>query len=259
VTRLDGSQHARNGRLGGVFDTRESAVADLRRLSSAVYRTVLSVLGVEPSHADAELVDGMTGPSVRRTTSTRHAGLHVGSERRPEAVDAFWQAGIDAGYRDDGAPVRAPSRPGLLRRLPARPGRQQRGGGAHGARGPVPDGRRRPPLDPRSATSPRSSASTPRSPRTRAVDRRWTSRTASAGRRELQLLADRRRAGRSQHPPPRSRHRTTRPCGRSTPPRLRGYEDHGEPGERAVYHPGITARSSSTPTGTTSRSSTTNR
>jgi hypothetical protein len=32
-------------------------------------------------------------------------GLHVGF-RAPsrEAVDAFWQAGIDAGYRDDGAP-----------------------------------------------------------------------------------------------------------------------------------------------------------
>src|SRR4051794_41937865 len=31
--------------------------------------------------------------------------LHVGF-RAPsrEAVDAFWQAGIDAGYRDDGAP-----------------------------------------------------------------------------------------------------------------------------------------------------------
>jgi catechol 2,3-dioxygenase-like lactoylglutathione lyase family enzyme len=36
-----------------------------------------------------------------------------------------------------------------------------------------------------------------------------------------------------------------------------GYEDHGGPGERAVYHPGSTARSSWTPTGTTSRSSTT--
>ena len=32
-------------------------------------------------------------------------GLHVGF-RAPsrEAVDAFWQAGVDAGYRDDGAP-----------------------------------------------------------------------------------------------------------------------------------------------------------
>jgi len=32
-------------------------------------------------------------------------GLHVGFRARDRAqVDAFWQAGIDAGYRDDGAP-----------------------------------------------------------------------------------------------------------------------------------------------------------
>ena len=36
-----------------------------------------------------------------------------------------------------------------------------------------------------------------------------------------------------------------------------GYEDHGGPGERAVTTPATTARSSWTPTGTTSKSSTT--
>jgi catechol 2,3-dioxygenase-like lactoylglutathione lyase family enzyme len=98
-------EHARNGSLGGVFDHVAIAVSDLAA-SERFYRTVLSVLGVEPSHADAELVeweDWDIGPTDREHAVTR--GLHVGF-RAPtrEAVDAFWQAGIDAGFRDDGAP-----------------------------------------------------------------------------------------------------------------------------------------------------------
>ena len=98
-------EHARNGSLGGVFDHVAIAVADLAA-SERFYRTVLSVLGAEPSHADAELVeweDWDIGATDREHPVTR--GLHVGF-RAPsrEAVDAFWQAGIDAGYRDDGAP-----------------------------------------------------------------------------------------------------------------------------------------------------------
>jgi catechol 2,3-dioxygenase-like lactoylglutathione lyase family enzyme len=90
-----------------VFDHVAIAVSDLAA-SERFYRTVLSVLGVEPSHADAELVewdDWDIGPTDREHPVTR--GLHVGF-RAPsrEAVDAFWQAGIDAGYRDDGAPGR---------------------------------------------------------------------------------------------------------------------------------------------------------
>ena len=89
----------------GVFDHVAIAVADLAA-SERFYRTVLSVLGAEPSHADAELVewdDWDIGATDREHPVTR--GLHVGF-RAPsrEAVDAFWQAGIDAGYRDDGAP-----------------------------------------------------------------------------------------------------------------------------------------------------------
>ena len=89
----------------GMFDHVAIAVADLAA-SERFYRTVLSVLGVEPSHADAELVewdDWDIGATDREHPVTR--GLHVGF-RAPsrEAVDAFWQAGIDAGYRADGAP-----------------------------------------------------------------------------------------------------------------------------------------------------------
>ena len=88
-----------------MFDHVGIAVSDLG-VSERFYRTVLSVLGVEPSHADAELVeweDWDIGPTDREHPVTR--GLHVGF-RAPSraAVDDFWQAGIDAGYRDDGAP-----------------------------------------------------------------------------------------------------------------------------------------------------------
>jgi catechol 2,3-dioxygenase-like lactoylglutathione lyase family enzyme len=88
-----------------LFDHVGIAVSDLAA-SERFYRTVLSVLGVESSHADAELVeweDWAIGPTDREHPVTR--GLHVGF-RAPNraAVDAFWKAGIDAGYRDDGAP-----------------------------------------------------------------------------------------------------------------------------------------------------------
>src|SRR5436190_17272926 len=88
-----------------MFDHVGIAVVDLVA-SERFYRTVLSALGAEPSHADAELVewdDWAIGPTDREHPVTR--GLHVGF-RAPsrEAVDVFWQAGIDAGYRDDGEP-----------------------------------------------------------------------------------------------------------------------------------------------------------
>jgi catechol 2,3-dioxygenase-like lactoylglutathione lyase family enzyme len=88
-----------------MFDHVAIAVSDLAA-SERFYRTVLSVLGVEPSHADAELVeweDWDIGPTDHEHPLTR--GLHV-AFRAPSrgAVDAFWQAGIDAGYRDDGPP-----------------------------------------------------------------------------------------------------------------------------------------------------------
>jgi catechol 2,3-dioxygenase-like lactoylglutathione lyase family enzyme len=88
-----------------VFDHVGIAVSDLAA-SERFYRTVLSALGVEPSHADAGLVewdDWAIGPTDGEHPVTR--GLHVGfrAPSRP-AVQAFWQAGVDAGYRDDGAP-----------------------------------------------------------------------------------------------------------------------------------------------------------
>jgi catechol 2,3-dioxygenase-like lactoylglutathione lyase family enzyme len=88
-----------------VFDHVGIAVSDLGA-SERFYRTVLSVLGVEPSHADAALVewdDWDIGPTDSEHPVTR--GLHVGFRAPDRAqVDAFWQAGIAAGHRDDGPP-----------------------------------------------------------------------------------------------------------------------------------------------------------
>jgi len=88
-----------------MFDHVGIAVSNLAA-SERFYRTVLSVLGAEPSHADAALVeweDWDIGPTDPEHPVTR--GLHVGFRAATNAaVDAFWHAGIDAGYPDDGAP-----------------------------------------------------------------------------------------------------------------------------------------------------------
>jgi catechol 2,3-dioxygenase-like lactoylglutathione lyase family enzyme len=88
-----------------VFDHVGVAVSDLAA-SERFYRTVLSVLGIEPSYAAADMVgwdDWWIGPMDSEHTLT--TGLHVGFCARDRAqVDAFWQAGVDAGHRDDGAP-----------------------------------------------------------------------------------------------------------------------------------------------------------
>jgi catechol 2,3-dioxygenase-like lactoylglutathione lyase family enzyme len=88
-----------------MFDHVGVAVSDLAA-SERFYRTVLSMLGLEPSYAGADMVgwdDWWIGPTDSDHRVTR--GLHVGF-RAPDraAVDAFWQAGIDDGYPDDGAP-----------------------------------------------------------------------------------------------------------------------------------------------------------
>jgi catechol 2,3-dioxygenase-like lactoylglutathione lyase family enzyme len=94
-----------SGSLGRMFDHVAIAVSDLAA-SERFYRAVLGVLGVEPSYADAELVeweDWDIGVTDREHPLTR--GLHVGFRARDRGqVDAFWPAGVDAGYRDDGAP-----------------------------------------------------------------------------------------------------------------------------------------------------------
>jgi catechol 2,3-dioxygenase-like lactoylglutathione lyase family enzyme len=85
-----------------VFDHVEIRVAD-RDASERFYDTVLGTLGIEQTYKGPDIVEwgdfGVAddGPLTR--------GLHVGFRAAGRAeVDAFWQAGIDAGYRDDGEP-----------------------------------------------------------------------------------------------------------------------------------------------------------
>ena len=88
-----------------MFDHVLIAVSDLAA-SERFYRTVLRVLGGEPRYADAEIVEW--GDWDTLATDGEHPvtrGLHVGFRARDRAqVDAFWQAGVEAGYGDDGAP-----------------------------------------------------------------------------------------------------------------------------------------------------------
>jgi catechol 2,3-dioxygenase-like lactoylglutathione lyase family enzyme len=88
-----------------MFDHVGIAVSDLDA-SERFYRTVLSVLGPEPVRGDSQLIEWEDWDII--ATDREHPvsrGLHVGF-RAPDraAVDAFWQAGVDAGYRSDGAP-----------------------------------------------------------------------------------------------------------------------------------------------------------
>jgi catechol 2,3-dioxygenase-like lactoylglutathione lyase family enzyme len=88
-----------------MFDHVQIAVTDLSA-SERFYRAVLSVLGAEPLSIDAELVEWEDWDLVQ--VDAEHPlsrGLHVGF-RAPHraAVDDFWRAGVEAGYRSDGEP-----------------------------------------------------------------------------------------------------------------------------------------------------------
>jgi catechol 2,3-dioxygenase-like lactoylglutathione lyase family enzyme len=88
-----------------VFDHVAIAVSDLAA-SGRFYRTVLSTLGVGRGDAYGNIIeweDWAIGATDDEHPVTH--GLHVGFRASDHAaVDAFWQAGVDAGYRDDGAP-----------------------------------------------------------------------------------------------------------------------------------------------------------
>ncbi len=75
-----------------------------RDASERFYRTVLSVLGFEPSdEGGVGWSDFGLSPADEEHPATR--GLHIGfAAPSREHVDAFWRAGTEAGYRDDGAP-----------------------------------------------------------------------------------------------------------------------------------------------------------
>jgi len=88
-----------------VFDHVTIRVSD-RAASERFYTTVFAPLGIEPTHADDELVewdDFSLAPADGEHPVTRR--LHAGFGARSRALaDEFWRAGAAAGYRDDGAP-----------------------------------------------------------------------------------------------------------------------------------------------------------
>ena len=80
-----------------------------RGTSERFYDTVLGVLDQDPQRSDAytEWGEFAMGPATPDRPVTRR--LHVGFGARDRAqVDAFWRAGVDAGYRSDGAPGERP-------------------------------------------------------------------------------------------------------------------------------------------------------
>jgi catechol 2,3-dioxygenase-like lactoylglutathione lyase family enzyme len=88
-----------------VFDHVTIRGAD-RAVSEAFYNTVLLPLGIETTYTDAHFAewdDFSLGVADDDNPVTR--GLHIGfGASSREHVDAFWRAGTDAGYRDDGPP-----------------------------------------------------------------------------------------------------------------------------------------------------------
>jgi catechol 2,3-dioxygenase-like lactoylglutathione lyase family enzyme len=88
-----------------MFDHVTIRVSDYEA-SKRFYGTVLRALGIEPSSAGGTsarwqefiiTASDLDNPTTRRL----HTGFVAPSR---ELVDAFWRAGIEAGYRDDGAP-----------------------------------------------------------------------------------------------------------------------------------------------------------
>src|SRR3954454_12252016 len=74
--------------------------------SARFYDTVLATLGVERSgNADWIVEWGAFSISPANEEKPPTRGLHIAcTPPSRDHVHAFWQAGIDAGYRDDGAP-----------------------------------------------------------------------------------------------------------------------------------------------------------
>jgi catechol 2,3-dioxygenase-like lactoylglutathione lyase family enzyme len=85
-----------------MFDHVTIRVSD-REASERFYDTVLRTLGIERTNGGADLPEWDEFSLVQGEPVTRR--LHIGFRAASRAeVDAFWQSGVDAGYRDDGAP-----------------------------------------------------------------------------------------------------------------------------------------------------------
>ena len=88
-----------------MFDHVEIRVSD-RVASERFYDLVLGALGIEKTHSGEDLAEwndfGVAAAGAERPLTRR---LHIGfAAVSRDAVDEFWRAGSQAGYRDDGVP-----------------------------------------------------------------------------------------------------------------------------------------------------------
>src|SRR6185503_5331430 len=91
--------------IAAVFDHVTIRVSD-RAASERFYRAVLRALGIEPTTEGEDFVewdDFSIAPADAEHPVTRRLHLAFVAPTR-EHVDAFWRAGTEAGFRDDGAP-----------------------------------------------------------------------------------------------------------------------------------------------------------
>jgi catechol 2,3-dioxygenase-like lactoylglutathione lyase family enzyme len=87
-----------------VFDHVTIRVSD-REASERFYDTVLPVVGIAKADSEEYCEWGDFSVSATSAEKPLTKGLHIAFAADSRArVDAFWQAGIDAGYRDEGAP-----------------------------------------------------------------------------------------------------------------------------------------------------------
>ena len=81
-----------------------------RAAADRFYRTLLEPLAIEPTHVADDFVewdDFSVAAADEAHPPTRN--LHIGfCAISCGEVDASWQAGVDAGYADDGAPGERP-------------------------------------------------------------------------------------------------------------------------------------------------------
>jgi catechol 2,3-dioxygenase-like lactoylglutathione lyase family enzyme len=88
-----------------VFDHVTIRASD-REATERFLDTVLPVLGIEKDHSSewgAEWSDFSMSPTSEGKPVTRRLHVGFGAPSRAE-VDAFWRAGVDAGYESDGEP-----------------------------------------------------------------------------------------------------------------------------------------------------------
>jgi len=95
--------------LDPVFDHVTIRVTD-RAASEAFYTTVLAPLGIDVTYSTSAFAEwqdfSLTQAGGAHATTRRLHVAFVAPTR--EQVDAFWQAGLDAGHPDDGAPGERP-------------------------------------------------------------------------------------------------------------------------------------------------------